>query len=591
MPDPRIYDLLDLRLPGLSPRTGLYPLLPAGVGTGNIESLTSYITRLAQAHDVSTNTLLAKYLRLRFLQAKLAGTLETSEEWKRHFLEDAHTLNGMTERVSDWIFALEESTGVDNLRYLTMAVWKGLFSSQGLLRSRRAWCAACYHEWQASGQVIYEPLLWALADVSLCLIHQRTLTQSCPHCGGRPHVLRPRSRPGCCPLCNHWLGSEIHQEPGSSSDAVSDGARFLTEGIARLLAIAPLLQQPPSKDIMWANLQGCVRDLAGGNASTFARATGLSTCVLIFWFTERKLPAFTTLNRLCYRLGTPLFRLLTERLGAGDPDWENARKVVRQYVRHAHANKVDRPVSPPPDSAPANLSDRKIKGALQRALRERPVPTMKEVAWRLGIAPLRIYSHFPGFHKTLWQARLSHLEAAAKAALLESPPPTLRDFKKQRGFSRYTLQRRFPDLYRELALRSAQRRYRRQEEIEPVLRAACVEEPPPSGRSVAVRVGSHRGHLKKTFPEIWQLILQRHAEHQKQEVSRKRAAFGERIRRIASDLLMAGKYPSRRRVLAVMGDSELRGEHLILPEVRRAIVAIHSNSDYLRIAAPFQPVL
>jgi len=98
MPDPRIYDLLDFRLPGLSPRTGLYQLPPVGVGTGLIESLTSYITRLAQAHDVSTNTLLAKYLRFRFFQAKLAGTLEIREEWKRHFLEDAHTLNGMTDR-------------------------------------------------------------------------------------------------------------------------------------------------------------------------------------------------------------------------------------------------------------------------------------------------------------------------------------------------------------------------------------------------------------------------------------------------------------------------------------------------------------
>src|SRR5271157_4211693 len=132
MPEPRIYRPLDLRSPGLSPRTGLYPLPPVGVGTGLIESLTSYITRLAQAHDVSTNTLLAKYLRFRFPRAKLTGTLETGEEWKRHFLEDAHTLNGMTERVSDWIFTLEESTGVGNLRYLTMAVWKGIFSSQGL---------------------------------------------------------------------------------------------------------------------------------------------------------------------------------------------------------------------------------------------------------------------------------------------------------------------------------------------------------------------------------------------------------------------------------------------------------------------------
>jgi len=577
MPDPRIYDLLDFRLPDLSPRTGLYPLPPVGVGTGLVENLTSYITRLAQAHDVSTNTLLAKYLRFRFLRAKLAGTVDTSEEWQRHFLEDAHTLNGITERVSDWIFALEESTGVANLRYLTMATWKGIFSSQGLLRSRRAWCAACYHEWQASGRVIYEPLLWALADVSVCLIHQRSLTQSCPHCGGRPHVLRPRSRPGCCPLCNHWLGGENHQEPGSGSDAVSNRARFTAEGIARLLANTPLLQPPPSKDIMWVNLQGCVRDLAGGNTSAFARAAGLSTCVPIFWFTERKLPAFTTLHRLCYGLGIPLFRLLTERLSGGDPDWENARKAVRQYEAHAPANKVNRPVFPPPDSAPANVSDRKIKGALQRALRERPVPTMKEIALRLGIDPIRIYTHFPGFNKTLKQARLSHLEAAAKAALLEAPPPTLRDFKNQYGFSRDMLRRRFAGLYRHLAVRSAQRRYRRREELQSALHAALVEEPPPSGRALAARLGTNHGNLKKLFPRIWCLIVQRYAKHQEQEVIGRHAAFSERVRRIAIDVLMAGKYPSRRRVLALMGNSGLRREHFIIPEVKQTLVALSST--------------
>jgi hypothetical protein len=541
-----------------------------------VESLTSYITRLAQAHDVSTRTLIAGYLRFHMPKAQVADALQ-DKDWDRHFLDYAYTLNGMTERVEDWILALEAATGVIKLRYSTMTIWKGILSNRGVLRSKRAWCAACYHDWQASAQAIYEPLLWALADVSVCPIHQRPLTESCPHCRGRSYVLRPRSRPGCCPLCNHWLGSENHQEPGSSPDAASDRARFVTEGIARLLAIAPLLQRPPSKDIMWANLRGCVRDLAGGNAAGFARAAGLSTCVLIFWFTERKLPAFTSLNRLCYRLGIPLFRLLTERLIAGDPDWENARKAVRQYEAHAHTNKVDRPAFPPPDSAAADISDRKIKGALRRALRERPVPTMKEIAWRLGIDPRRIYSHFPGFHKTLQRARLSHLEAAANAALLESPPPTLRDFKKQRGFSRYTLQRRFPDLYRELALRSAQRRYRRREELQSALQAALVEEPPPSGRALAARLGTNHTNLKKVFPGIWSLIVQRYAKHQEQEVLRRCAAFSDRVRRIATDVLMAGKYPSRRRVLALMGDSELRREHFILPEVKMTLIALSST--------------
>jgi hypothetical protein len=40
---------------------------------------------------------------------------------------------------------------------------------------------------------------------------------------------------------------------------------------------------------------------------------------------------------------------------------------------------------------------------------------------------------------------------------------------------------------------------------------------------------------------------------------------------------MADKYPSRRQVLALMGDSELRREHFILPEVKLALLALSSK--------------
>jgi hypothetical protein len=101
-----------------------------------------------------------------------------------------------------------------------------------------------------------------------------------------------------------------------------------------------------------------------------------------------------------------------------------------------------------------------------------------------------------------------------------------------------------------------------------------VEEPPPSGRALAARLGTNHGNLKKLFPRIWCLIVQRYAKHQEQEVLRRRAAFSERVRRIATDVLMAGKYPSRRRVLALMGDSGPKREHFILPEVKLTLLAL-----------------
>jgi transcriptional regulator with XRE-family HTH domain len=290
----------------------------------------------------------------------------------------------------------------------------------------------------------------------------------------------------------------------------------VADEIARLLAIAPLLQQPPSKDVMWANLEGCVRDLAGGNAAHFGRAAGLSAGTLVQWFAGRKLPAFASLNRLCYRLGIPLFRFLTERLIAGDPDWENARGILGQHVKRVQLIRSRPAVLPRPDSTSAGVSHREIKRALQSALRENPLPTVRQIAWRLGIHPDRIYRRFPDFHKALSGARQSRLEAAAKAALLESPPPTLREFEKQQRCCRKTLRICFPGLFRELAVRSSERHHRKRDGKESLAGSLC-RGTPPSGHALAARLETARVNLRKAFPEIWESIVRRHAEYQKQE--------------------------------------------------------------------------
>src|SRR5690349_6171525 len=48
--------------PATGARSTLYHLLPIGVGTTNVESLTSYIMRLAEAHCVLTRTLVVEQL-------------------------------------------------------------------------------------------------------------------------------------------------------------------------------------------------------------------------------------------------------------------------------------------------------------------------------------------------------------------------------------------------------------------------------------------------------------------------------------------------------------------------------------------------
>ena len=52
-------ELWDLDLPVIAPRSRLFHLEPIGVGTPYVESLTSYVARLAIAHSVPPGTLLA----------------------------------------------------------------------------------------------------------------------------------------------------------------------------------------------------------------------------------------------------------------------------------------------------------------------------------------------------------------------------------------------------------------------------------------------------------------------------------------------------------------------------------------------------
>jgi hypothetical protein len=56
------YEEWKVELPSMPPRSTLYPLKPIGVGTSLVESLTSYITRLAEAHCLFPGILMGKVI-------------------------------------------------------------------------------------------------------------------------------------------------------------------------------------------------------------------------------------------------------------------------------------------------------------------------------------------------------------------------------------------------------------------------------------------------------------------------------------------------------------------------------------------------
>jgi hypothetical protein len=300
------YEAWDLTEPAGPRRSRLFSLEPISVGTADVESLTGYIARLADAHSVSTGALvsheLVPHLGRRHLEAYPDSGL--SSLWR-----SARAVNGTLELAKDMVTALGAVTGRHELRLLTMLPWAAVLDRKGLLRHDRAWCAVCYREWQQHARPIYEPLIWSLAPVTVCPQHGQPLETRCPHPGCRRTLLylSTRSRPGFCSLCQGWLGAP--HAPGHEV-TVPGGPESRHEWIRRVvgefLAAGPRLAVPPTRDVIAESVVRCARALTGGSVSKLARLCDIDPETVHQWQHGTSL-GLHMLLRVCWHLGvTPL---------------------------------------------------------------------------------------------------------------------------------------------------------------------------------------------------------------------------------------------------------------------------------------------
>jgi TniQ len=110
-----MYDALDLSQPSIPPRSILYQLPPIGIGTPTVESLTSYLARLAVSHTVTVGALL-EYEVARLIDKKYgAANLQSISRLRG-------AVNSIGSMTRDLVCALEQLTMQQNLHLLTMFV-------------------------------------------------------------------------------------------------------------------------------------------------------------------------------------------------------------------------------------------------------------------------------------------------------------------------------------------------------------------------------------------------------------------------------------------------------------------------------------
>ena len=160
----------------LSTRSILYNLEPIGLGTPYVESLTSYISRLAFAHNINVSTLLkgtvVPITEKKYLKNNLS---------KGVFGSTPKYINGNSQVSQDYVDVFEKLTGRNDLQFLTMLNWSAIFP-QNTIGNHRKWCPVCLEKMYNESKEVYEPLIWYLTDVNKCDIHEVILENEIHRC-------------------------------------------------------------------------------------------------------------------------------------------------------------------------------------------------------------------------------------------------------------------------------------------------------------------------------------------------------------------------------------------------------------------------
>jgi len=395
------YETWDLKKLAIPYRSRLYQLKPIGIGTPSVESLTGYISRLAEAHCVNPGVLMEKELAA--LVNKKYGSANLHKIYKY-----TTALNGSGVMAQDLVQALETLTLRDNLCFLTLLTWCKLFPSRNLLRPVRAWCPICYQEWYEKKQLIYEPLLWSLDVVEICPYHNYQLILKCPHCHQKNTTLAWRSQPGYCSKCGKWLGQVLSQESANRNTLKKNELEqkiWIAKTIGELIAGTPHLNDSLSSNTIALNLSKWVEQIAEGNIAEFARQINIPRNTVWLWCKGKNSPSLKALTNICYFLGVSILSFLTE---------EPNNLCISKKLLTTEVKSKSRKKSKP-------FNSEKVKSDLEALLTndESPVLSMEEVARRLGIDRRTIYKYFPDLCRAISARYISYQKDYHKKTLEE----------------------------------------------------------------------------------------------------------------------------------------------------------------------------
>jgi hypothetical protein len=566
----------------LYPHSRLYHLRPCGVGTPEVESLTSYVSRLAEAHCLSVANLfgleIAPAIKNPYVNSLLSGKNRSSLLASR-FGTTVRAINGTGSTAEEWVEALESLTLRTDLGRLTMLRWGKALPHKSLSRKTRAWCPACLEESKAGEQTVYERLAWTLQVVTACVRHRRSLCAECPHCGRQNPPLTSKTRPGRCSVCGQWLGG---RQANDTTETITEEEykwqSWVLSQLGKLLSKANDDSRPLDKAAVSRSITSCVKKHAGGNHREMARILGTSKGRIRLWAQGQNLPVLGALLRFCYGIGETLVGMLTG----------TAAREKKSTTARAQRHKVLKKGRP---RGWSRLDLEATRQALEHSIKkEFPPPSLKTISLRLGRTANTLRYQFPklcslivkkfrqhsklsrkGFYRTIEQA----LRKALKSA---RPAPTLEDLVREFGCHRSVFTSNFPRLCEALRRRNEEDRKNELAEIEGLLHAATAEIPPRSFKEFCGRTGRSDQSLRETFPELCARISARYASYRSECNRLKREGLAQYVRDVAYALYGEGMYPSVRNVQSRITSFSVRSSKIALSVLREVRLEVQLSA-------------
>jgi transcriptional regulator with XRE-family HTH domain len=380
------YSSWELTIPSSPIRSFLYNLQPIGIGTSNIESLTGYVARLADAHCVSPGDLIAHQCQSLVKQPQ-------GKSYLHQVSASTEILNGTGQMAGEFAQILESLTLRQDLRHLTLLRWANVLPSKGLLRRFRAWCPACYEGWRKDQKTVYEPLLWALSAISLCPNHHQPLLSRCPHCQRQLSALAWHSRPGYCSKCLKWLGHTSDADDLTIDSDELEWQSWVARNVGELLACTSKLAEFPERASVALSLSTCIDQTTEGNITEFAKKLGFLKSAVSQWRSGRAIPQLPVMLKICRAIDVALVDFLTnpkilgniKSLSTNSVNSQRKSQQVKRQIEIVHLQQV-----------------------LQLALTEEPPVPMEAVAQRLNYSVRSIRRRFPTLCSAISARYLNH---------------------------------------------------------------------------------------------------------------------------------------------------------------------------------------